>query len=215
MTRHLARPFALAAAASLGLAGTSYAQRLEGSVNAERLTYSYASDAGRAQQAGMFLGLGGAVYFGALKLGLSGRIGQVAGNDSATAKSLRMTAAQVGFRASPWLELGVEAQARHEGADTSVVLQRLGGVYARVTPLLGGGFEGVADLAFFPATSSTNIEKIGTALRAGVGARFAPGGGPVTLGLGYRLFRIDHQATTGAPRLEQDEGVFFEIGIRR
>ena len=216
MKTQLVRTFALAAGAALAVTGSATAQaRLEGAANVEHLTYTFTGDAGRAQQGGVFLGLNGGIYFGALRLGLAGRFGSLAGNDSAAARSLRMTAAQAGFQATPWLQLGIEAQARREAADTAVVLQRLGGIYSRLTPMLGDNLQGVADLAFFPATSSTNVEAIGTALRAGIGARYAPGGGAVTIGLGYRLFRIDHAPRNGFTRLEQDEGVFFEVGIRR
>src|SRR5205823_2199518 len=126
--------------------------------------YRYMSDAGPSQQSGMMLGATGAVRFGAVRLGLSGETGQISGDATLPAHNLRITAATVALQTTPWLLLGVEAQARREAADTNIVLQRFGGIFGKAIADFGGtGLQGTADLAFFPATSSAGTDPIGVA----------------------------------------------------
>ena len=218
MSKPMRCPLVLAAAATLAGAGTLHAQRFEGAVTGEHLTYRLRGDAGGVQQSGMMLGAGGSALLGPVRLALRGQTGSLGAVEGVfAARSLRITTLNAGVQLAPWLEAGIEAEARREAVDTSVVLQRFGGAYGRIVTNLGAaGLQGTASLAFFPATSSTNTDPVGVAARAGVGLRYAPANSPVVLQLGYRFFRIDPKAaTTAVPRLEQDEGLVFGIGIQR
>jgi hypothetical protein len=216
MTRTLAG-LALAGIASLAGASALHAQRLEGAATAQRVVYDFKDDVGSARQTGTYVGLSGSIGLGIVRLGAGFLTGTLTGGDGLlSSRSIRTTLLTASVKPVPALELGLEAQARHESIDTSVVLQRLGGLFSRFTQPFGdGGLEGTAELAFFPVTSSTNSDPIKTALRAGVGARFVPNGGPFLIAVGYRLFRMDHQdAASGTARLEQEQLLVFEVGLR-
>ena len=215
MNRRL--PFAtLLAALTLGIAPHAQAQRFEGAASVQQLTYKYKDDAGRDQLKGMFLGAYGSLYFGAIRLGVSGMTGQLSGGASLPSRSLRVTALNLGLRAMPALEVGLEAQARREAVDTAIVLQKLLGAYTRFTADFGtSGFQGTGELGFFPVRSATNIDPVNAALRAGIGVRYAPYTSPVMVELAYRMFRLDHRSTTGAMRLEQDEAIVLSLGLKR
>jgi hypothetical protein len=206
----------LAAALTLGVAARAHAQRLEGTASVQQLTYKYKDDVGRDRLRGMMLGASGSVSFGIVRLGLSGFTGQLTGGTSLSNRSLRGTAINLGFRPSPSLEVGVEAQARREAVDTAIVLQRLLGAYTRLTADFGTtGLQGTGELGFFPVRSATNIDPANAALRAGIGVRYAPYTSAVMVELAYRMFRLDHRSTTGAMRLEQDESLVLSLGLRR
>jgi hypothetical protein len=198
-------------------AGVARAQRFEGSANVQQMTYKYKDDVGPDRLRGMFFGVSGAVYLGVVKLGLSGYTGQLSGGATLAPRSLRATTATLGFRPAPWIELGLEAQARREAVDTSVVLQRLAGPYSRLAFDLGtNGLQGTAELALYPAHSETNTDPLHVAMRAGIGVRYAPYTSPVMVELGYRLMRLDHRApATGAVRLEQDEALVLSLGLHK
>ncbi|HEY2806898.1 MAG TPA: hypothetical protein VGI92_13655 [Gemmatimonadales bacterium] len=212
----MTRPLFLisAAAAGLVLARPALAQHIQGTIGVQRLTFSLNDNGVAGQQTGTMLGGSLGLDLGVLRLGLAGQTGQLAG-DSLTAFDLRMTTINAGLQATPWLEIGAQAVARREAVDTTIILQRLGGAYTRVTADLGGTFQGLLNVAFYPVNSVTGVDPVKTALSAGVGVRYAPNGGPVMVQMSYRIFRIDHQAlTTTAPRLEQDQGLILELGLR-
>ncbi len=211
------RSLALLALATLAVARAAQAQRFEGSASVQQLTYRYKDDVGPDRLKGIFLGASAAVYLGAFRIGLSGFTGQLTGGTALASRSLRATTASVGLRPAPWIEVGLEAQARREAIDTSIVLQRLGGVFSRLAVDLGtNGLQGTGELALFPIRSATNIDPLNVAMRAGVGVRYAPFGSPVTVELGYRLMRLDHKAPgTGAIRLEQDESLILSLGLHK
>lgn len=216
MSRRL-RILTLLALAPFAGVGAARAQRFEGSASIQQLTYKYKDDVGSDRLKGMFFGASASVFLGPVRLGLSGFTGQLSGGTALAPRSLRQTAANIGLRPAPWIEVGIEAQARREAVDTSVVLQRLGGVFTRFAADLGtNGLQGTAELALFPIRSASGIEPLNAAMRAGVGVRYAPFGSPLTLELGYRMFRLDHKSPdTGAVRLEQDESLVFAVGLRR
>ena len=208
-------------AAALALLGAAaqpaLAQHIEGRVAVQRLTYSLSDNGTQGRLTGTMLGGALTLQLGALHLGVAGQTGQLAGGDSVlTSRDLRSTTLNAGIQATPWMEFGAMAIARREAQDTSVILQRLGGAYVHITPMLGyGDIQGLVDFAYFPLTSVANVDNPKFGLAAGIGVRFAPANGPVLLQISYRLFRIDHQATTTlTPRLEQDQGLMLEVGLR-
>jgi hypothetical protein len=211
------RFLALLLALPLAGARAARAQRFEGTASVQQLTYKYKDDVGPDRLKGTFFGASGSVYLGVVRLGISGYTGQLNGGATLAPRSLRATALNAGFKPAPWIEVGLEAQARREAIDTSVVLQRLGGVYSRLALDLGtNGLQGTAEMALFPFRSETNIDPVNVAMRAGIGLRYAPFNSPVMVELGYRMFRLDHKApTTGAMRLEQDESLVLSLGLHK
>src|SRR6185436_15712064 len=112
--------------------------------------------------------------------------------------------------------VGLEAQARRESVDDQVTLQRVAGPFAKTVFDFGGsGFQGLAELALYPASSSSNTPPLQLALRAGVGARYQQMTGPLTVQLMYRFNRFDYKETGGVQPLTQDEAVSLEIGLRK
>lgn len=206
----------LLAATLLAPATAARAQHLEGTVGVHRLAYRYKDDVVADRQSGLFLGASGSLLLGSLHLGVNGMTGRLDAGATLPTRELRVTRINLGVYLTRWLELGAEGMARRESDDTTVVLQRLGGIFSRASAVFGtGGLEGMAEFAVYPARSAINADPISLALRAGIGARFAPGGGPVVIQLSYRMFRLDHTTPAGAMRLEQDETLVFELGLRR
>lgn len=211
------RPIFAALLLAAATAQAAHAQHIEGRVGVQRMTYSLSDNGAQGHLTGTILGGAVTLQLGTLHLGIAGQTGQLAGGYSVlTPRDLRSTTLNAGIQAAPWLELGAMAVARREAQDTSVILQRLGGAYVHITPMLGyGDMQGLVDLAYFPLTSVANVDNPRFGLAAGIGVRFAPANGPVLLQISYQLFRIDHQAETGpTPRLEQTQGLTLEVGLR-
>lgn len=214
MTRR--RLAALITLAALSPLAAARAQYLEGTIAGQQVTHRFSEAGPPQQQSGVYLGGAVLVGVGPARLGLAGAFGQLSGPGTAGSdRNVRSTTASFGIAATPWLVVGLEAVARRTTTDTSTTLHRLGGAYARLTTTFGGQLEGVADLAFYPVSDVTNAEPVRLSQRASISVRYAPSGGPIVMGLGYRLFRIDHEAGPGGTRLDQDQSIVLELSLRR
>jgi len=208
----------LAVGVALALPSVAHAQRLSASAGAAQLTYRFRDSTGTGEQSGMMLRVAGGIGLGRFRIGASGQFGEVHDKDGAfSPRSLRVTTLSASMQPAEWLELGLEAQARAEDRDDGSTLQRLGGPFTRLVADFGGtGLEGLAEAALYPFSSSINTPTLKMALRAAVGARYSPAGGPFMVQLTYRFARLDYQATGSAPApLTQDESLALEIALRK
>ena len=198
-------------------AAPAVAQQLSGAAVAQQLSYKFRDSTGSGRQAGSMLGVNLGIGFNRFHVGLLGLFGKVSDAEKAfVVRVLRTTTNSAGLPLSDGLEVGLEAQARHESRDGVKTLQRLGGPFGRSTVDFGGtGLQGLAELALYPLTSSQNSPDLALALRAMVGVRYVQLTGPMTFQVSYRLSRLDYQETAGIAPLTQDEAVAFEIGLRR
>lgn len=210
------RPLVIVLAVTLP-ATPAVAQRLDGAAVAQQLSYKFRDSTGSGRQSGSLLGINLGIGFNRFHVGLLGLFGTVSDAEKAfVVRDLRTTTITAGLQLSDWMEVGLEAQARHESRDGQKTLQRLGGPFGRTTVDFGGtGFQGLAELALYPMTSSQNTPDLALALRGMVGVRYAQLTGPLTFQVSYRLSRLDYKETAGIAPLTQDEAVAFEVGVRR
>jgi hypothetical protein len=204
----------MAALGALGLLcpAAAAAQQLEATVLAQAATYRLRATGAVEQHSLTYPGAALGIRLGGMRIRLEGLFGSVS-SGSASAFTIRTTTLSAGVRAGA-VELGVEAVARHRTAagGASNTLVRLGGVYGAVLPDFGAGLSGLASVSLYPVRSAVNTDPLSMAMRAEIGARFTPSGGPVSFFTAYRLLRIDYRRVGGAAqRLEQDAGMFVGV----
>ena len=218
MSARMMRTVALAALAMGLVAQEARAQKLEGRALAEQMSYRFRDSTGSGQQSGQMLGATLSLGLGQFRIGAAGAVGRMVDADHAFAeRELRTTLLSVGVEAASWVEVGLEMQARREVMNDVVTLQRLAGPYGKAAFDFGGtGLQGLAELALYPASSSSNTPPLQLALRAGIGARYQQNTGPLTVQLMYRFNRLDYKAEGGLdPSLTQDEAISIEVGLRK
>lgn len=218
MSARIMRAIALATLALAVCAPAARAQKLEGRASASQLSYRFSDSTGTGQQSGQMLGAALSLGLGQFRIAASGAVGRLADADHAFAqRELRTTLVSVGVEATRWMEVGLEMQARREVVSDVVTLQRLAGPYGKAAFDFGGtGLQGLAELALYPASSSSNTPPLQLALRAGIGARYQQLRGPLTAQLMYRFNRLDYKAQGGLdPSLTQDESISIELGLRK
>ncbi len=210
--RRRGMPASLLVGLALLAPAPALAQRFEASTSGELVTYRTRAGGPIAERSTAYSGGSLAVWFGDYKIGVEGLFGSVPlGGDQSFA--LRATTLQTGVRSGA-LEYGIQAEARRRAAiaDTSVL--RMLGAYGRGTADFGAGFSGTAALAYYPVAQSLNDDPINLALRAEVGASFAPPGSRLTFFMTYRVLRLDYRAAgSTSARLEQDAGIMIGVGL--
>ena len=169
------------------------------------------------EQSGLWYGGAGTLRLGPLNLGLSGLMGNLTSNGGAATADVKVrnTVATLHLAVGPWIEIGVQGEARRFEGDAGVTLWKLLGGNARLEPGLGiEGLRGVVDVSMLPASSVSGGPELKTAIQASVGASLRPRSFPLTLQLAYRFERYDIAASGSAPeRYEQFRGVVAEVGL--
>ena len=172
------------------------------------------------EQTGTWMGVEGGARLGSVTIGASGLFGKVSGDPDTTTNpdlDMRVSDAWLRVRVAPWLDLGIEGEARRQEAKTGVTTWRLIGGTARATPPLGvSGLTGLAEVTYFASASDVGSSaSISPALRATMGVSFSPSPGRVELRLAYRFERYDFSASgTGPARLEQFSGIMAGAAVR-
>jgi hypothetical protein len=172
------------------------------------------------QQTGVWFGAQGGVTLGSVTIGVSGLLGKIAGDSDQTTNpdlDVRVSDLWGEVRVSPWLALGMTAEARRQQSIVGVTSWRLIGGTVRLMPALGlSGLAGSAEVTYFGSASVIGrTGKISPAIRATLGATYAPPPGRVEFRVGYRFERFDFAASGSNPaRLEQFGGVLAGIGVR-
>ncbi len=170
-----------------------------------------------ADRTGIFIGGRGAASLGPVVVevaGFTGTLGAAADGSAPEAK-VRSTSVAVLVRATPWLQLGGEAEGRRFDSDAGATVWHLyGGAVRTVHSLGGSGLRGFAEVTLFPAATAEPMAlKLSPAFRGTVGIDITPPKSVVVLRVGYRFERFDF-STTGPSRLEQFRGVIAGAGIR-
>ena len=208
---------------ALSLSTPSWAQRLSGGTTGllvqRRVSYEGIVD----EQSGTWFGAEGSVQWGRITLGASGLFGSLGGAADALVTpdlTVRVSGLSLGVSALPWLDLAAVAEARRQESAVGVSVWRLIGPQLRIAPQLGlPGLSASAELTLFSSASIIGgTETLSPAVRAVVGATWAPARLPVRLRLGYRFERYDFGAVgTSPPRLEQFSGLQagLDIPLRR
>jgi hypothetical protein len=170
------------------------------------------------EQTGPWVGANGTVRLGKLRLGLSGLMGTLKGDGSATNPDVkaRTTALTLGLAFVPSLTVGVQVEARRFDADAGVTAWRLIGGRVRFEPSLGiPGLRGIVDVAVLPASSVSGGPSLKMAMETTVGLTFSPPRSVLQARLAYRFERFDIAAQgLAGERYEQFRGLIAEAGIR-
>lgn len=193
------------------------AQQFEGAAVGQQMSYKFMDSTGTGRQSGTLMGVNLGVGFNRFHVMLRGVFGKVSDpEENFVPRDLRHTTITAGLQMSDWMELGLEAQARHESRGDENTLQRMVGPFARTIADFGGtGLQGLAELALYPITSSQNTPDIALAMRAAIGVRYVQLTGPMSFGLSYRFSRFDFKESGGVTPLSQDESFAVEVGLRR
>ncbi len=170
------------------------------------------------EQTGMLVGGSGAVRLGPIRVGMSGVMGTLKGDGSATNPDVktRTTALTLQLAVMPGALIGAQYEVRRFEADAGVTLWKLIGATVRLEPGLGlAGLRGLLDVSVLPSSEVSGGPKLKMATQATVGVSFNPARGPFQIRFGYRFERYDIAATEFSPeRYEQFRGIVAEAGVR-
>ena len=204
--------------AAVLLPAAAHAQRLTvaaGGFNVQRRVYLQSTV---LEQTAVWIGAGGTVRLGKLRVGLSGVMGTFKGDGSPANPDVkaRSTAVTAQFAFTPAFMAGVQVEARRFDADAGATSWRMIGVRARFEPGLGiPGLRGLADVAVLPASSVSGGPSLKTAMEVTVGLSLAPRRSALLARLAYRFERFDVAAQgLAAERYEQFRGLVAEVGVR-
>ena len=205
--------------AVLALLATSVAsaQVFEGAAGAFTVQSHTRFATGRHEQAGPWFGGDVSVQFARLRLGVSGGLGQLAGDaDSVTAdRTGRFTTLSLHYAFRPWVSIGGAVEAKVFETDLGTRAWLLIGPNVRLTPMLDdGSLEGLFDLTVWPSARVVNGETMPLALRATVGATYRLAASPIGIRVAYRFERFDFEGAAATARLEQFRGAMAGVVVR-
>jgi len=140
-----------------------------------------------SSQTGAWVGGEGRVILGKYSLTIRGLTGTLGGNPVRVDRDARLTSFSLRRRFTPWLAVGLDAEAQRQTSDVSVQVWRMGGLGATLAGGLGvTGLEARADLTVMPITSVVASRNISVGTRAEVGLTYRPSRWPVEAQFGYR-----------------------------
>ena len=196
---------ALLAAAPFALG----AQTFEASVSTFMVQSNILFTNTRAEQTGQWFSAEGAVRFGKLRASMASAMGSLGGDSSLVNpdRDGRSTILTAQLQATSWLAVGPTAEARRFDSDAGIVVWRLIGLNAYMTPaVVSNVLTGLIDVSFWPAATIVEGDKMGLAFRTIAGATYHLAGGKAGIRLAYRFERFDFDSQGAAARLEQFRG---------